>query len=74
MSDDWRRDRGCTGKHKHESFEAAAVQSRLWRSSKKGMNKGKRVKPYKCQYCDGFHVGHSSPKGSKKWRSKKPIS
>jgi hypothetical protein len=50
------RRRQCEGKVRHETLPDALRHSRSL-SAHEG---GSRIAAYRCQFCGGFHVGHSS--------------
>lgn len=43
----------CAGKARHESHEGAAIEARRTGDG--------RVRPYQCEFCDGWHVGNARP-------------
>ena len=51
------RDAACTGKIRHESAEAA--HEFLRRGAEKGYIIQCSTAVYPCEYCGGWHVGHS---------------
>lgn len=48
--------RGCSGKFVYHSLGAAKDWAR-WTSRKVGH----RLKPYRCRFCDRFHLTHAKP-------------
>lgn len=51
------RDHACKGKHRHKSRGAAEAHIR---SFEKQGRASKRDAAYRCRFCRGWHVGHSS--------------
>lgn len=61
------RNLACTGKHKHKTFAAALAQVAAGKKRPESCRKKQRLSAYKCQFCDGYHVGHDRHKGVKKY-------
>jgi hypothetical protein len=58
------RRRGCEGKQRHESIGRAwAAMQSLVRS---GKIYGTVPRPYRCQFCHGWHLGHMPRKLSRR--------
>lgn len=50
------RRKSCTGKVRHETHGGALAHIRAIRA----MNPGTpRLNPYRCQFCNFFHLGHA---------------
>ncbi len=54
----------CDGKVRHETKGAAYVAAHR-------TGNGREVKPYKCQFCGCWHVGHqpTGPKRRRQWKT-----
>jgi hypothetical protein len=50
---DWLRWRSCTSKQTHNLKAEAELSAK--RTPKKN---GRRAQAYKCEFCQGYHVGH----------------
>lgn len=48
------RRNGCTGKNRYPDQESAFVGCQRHRK-----DFGVNMKPYRCQFCNGWHIGHS---------------
>lgn len=50
----------CAGKHKHSSMAAAINEVTSARKrNQPGRVKNMEIRAYKCEFCDGYHVGHA---------------
>jgi hypothetical protein len=52
------RNSGCTGKARHETFDAAARQLAKGKAVNKSGYKRVKLGVYECSFCGGFHIGH----------------
>lgn len=65
-------EKSCYGKLKHDSKELADNAAEYFKS--KGLKKkGHIFHSYKCDFCPGWHVGHSSTKKARKFRAAKRL-
>jgi hypothetical protein len=51
--------RRCWRKVRHESLGAALAQLRSAKKREETLRDGTTLDAYECQYCQGFHIGHS---------------
>ncbi len=58
------RDRSCTGKHRYTTRKGA--KARVHR-----VPKLKGLRPYKCAYCEFWHLGHSSARAREAMRAQR---
>lgn len=51
---EFQKNEACAGKHRHEDKNKALAAASHYRNKFKD-----NVKPYRCRFCDGWHIGHS---------------
>ena len=56
--------RSCAGKHRYETRKYAKGRLRVLRAKRRdeGDHGWMLLSVYRCQHCDGFHIGHASRK------------
>jgi hypothetical protein len=52
----------CNGKRRHESLRRAEAEARRLRRKERRQGLIPVVTAYGCSACQGFHVGHPSPR------------
>lgn len=57
----WLNDTQCTGKHR---FDDATLAKKIARLSASRNND--KISAYRCQFCNGWHVGHNKPKSDRR--------
>lgn len=53
----------CKSKVKHPSYRCAEGARKRMRH----LREGARLQTYKCQYCDGYHIGRRKPPPLPSW-------
>lgn len=55
---EWLEQRGCKSKRDFSTKAAAKAECKMIKK-----HHGKRLYPYKCRFCDKWHISRSKPRG-----------